>query len=176
VLAGLCVGVTAMAETGSVILGWGLKPAYIGVLFGLYSLTIVVIGGLVAVRHPDNPAGWILAVFGVQNAVLADLVAAYGLQAASQGWAGGPLAQWIGFGTWSPGALMWVLALLFIPTGGCRDRGGGLWPGPAASGTCCISPDGCSTPPTALPSCRGATHMQWPVRPTACWWRPAAAC
>jgi hypothetical protein len=33
------------------------------------------------------------------------------------GWHGGPLAQWVGFGSWSPAALMWVLALLFIPTG-----------------------------------------------------------
>ena len=116
-LAGVCVGVTAAAEIGTVLLWWGLHPAYKSVLFGLYNLTIVVIGALIAVRHPRSPIGWILVWFGTQTAVLSDFVAAYGHRASLEGWSAGPLAEWIGFGTWSPGALMWVLALLFIPTG-----------------------------------------------------------
>ena len=116
-LAGVCVGVTAAAEIGAVLLGWGLKPAYTSVLFGLYNLTIVVIGALIAVRHPRSPIGWILAGFGTQTAVLSDFAAAYGHRASLEDWPAGPLAEWIGFGTWSAGALMWVLALLFIPTG-----------------------------------------------------------
>lgn len=116
-LAGLCVGVTAAAEIGAVVFGWGLQPAYTSVLFGLYNVTIVMIGALIAVRHPRNPIGWILTGFGTQTAVLSDFVAAYGHRASLEGWSAGPLAEWIGFGTWSLGALMWVLALLFIPTG-----------------------------------------------------------
>jgi signal transduction histidine kinase len=116
-LAGVCVGVAAVAEIGSVGLGWGLTPAYTSILFGLYNLTIVVIGGLATTRHPDNPIGWILAGFGVFTAVFSDFVAAYGLRASTQGWPGGPLAQWIGFGSWSPAALVWVLVLLLVPTG-----------------------------------------------------------
>ena len=117
-LAGVCVGVTAAAEIGAVVFGWGLQPAYTSVLFGLYNVTIVMIGALIAVRHPRNPIGWILTGFGTQTAVLSDFVAAYGHRASLEGWSAGPLAEWIGFGTWSLGALMWVLALLFIPTGG----------------------------------------------------------
>ncbi len=116
-LAGVCVGVTAAAEIGTILLWWGLQPAYKSVLFGLYNLTIVVIGALIAVRHPRSPIGWILAGFGTETAVLSDFVAAYGHRASLEGWSTGPLAEWIGFGTWSLGALMWVLALLFIPTG-----------------------------------------------------------
>ena len=116
-LAGVCVGVTAAAEIGTVLLRWGPQPAYTSVLFGLYNVTIVVIGALIAVRHPRNPVGWILAGFGTQTAVLSDFVAAYGHRAALEGWPASPLAEWIGFGTWSLGALMWVLALLFVPTG-----------------------------------------------------------
>lgn len=116
-LAGVCVGVTAAAEIGAVLLWWGLAPAYKSVLFGLYNLTIVVIGALIAVRHPRSPIGWILVGFGTSTAVFSDFAAAYGHRASLEGWHAGPLAEWIGFGTWSPGALMWALALLFIPTG-----------------------------------------------------------
>jgi signal transduction histidine kinase len=116
-LAGVCVGVTAAAEIGTVLLWWGLEPAYKSVLFGLYNLTIVVIGALIVVRHPRGPIGWILVGFSTEIAVLSDLVAAYGHRAALEGWSAGPLAEWIGFATWSSGALMWVLALLFVPTG-----------------------------------------------------------
>jgi signal transduction histidine kinase len=121
-LAGGCVGVTVAAEIGSVGLGWGLQPAYTSVLFGLYNLTIVVIGALIAVRHPRNPIGWILVGFGTQTAVFSDFLAAYGHHASLAGWAAGPLAEWIGFAAWSPGALMWVLALLFTPTGALPGR------------------------------------------------------
>jgi signal transduction histidine kinase len=117
VLAGVCVGVTAAAEIGTVVLWWGLQPLYKSVLFGLYNLTIAVIGALAAVRHPRSPIGWILAGFSTWTAVLSDFGAAYGHRASLEGWPAGPLAEWIGFGSWSPAALMWVLALLFVPTG-----------------------------------------------------------
>ncbi len=68
-------------------------------------------------RHPRSPIGWILAGFTTVTAVLSDFVAAYGHRASLDHWPGGPLAEWLGFGFWSPGALMWVLALLFVPTG-----------------------------------------------------------
>jgi signal transduction histidine kinase len=121
-LAGVCVGVTLLAETGSVAVGWGSAPAYQGVLFALYTVVIVVVGGLIAVRHPVNPIGWILAGFGAFNAVFGDFVSVYGHRASVHGWPAGPLAEWVGYGSWLPGVLMWILALLVVPTGRLPGR------------------------------------------------------
>ena len=148
-LAGVCVGVTGAAEAGAVTLSWGLKPPYTSVLFGVYNVTIVVIGALIAVRHPRSPIGWILAGFTAVTAVLSDFVAAYGHRASLDHWPGGPLAEWLGFGFWSPAALMWVLALLFVPTGRLPGPRWRLvaWVG-CAWATRCTSRPGCSTRPT----------------------------
>ncbi|HEY2795625.1 MAG TPA: histidine kinase [Micromonosporaceae bacterium] len=91
-------------------------------MFALYDATIVVIGGLIAVRHPGNAVGWILLGFGLFNAVFGDLLQAYGRQASAQGWPAGSLAQWIAYGSWLPALLMWVLALLVVPTGRLLGR------------------------------------------------------
>jgi signal transduction histidine kinase len=119
---GVCIGVAVLAETGSVVVGWDSIPAYQNILFTLYDLTIVVIGGLIAARHPGNAVGWILVGFGTFNAIFGDFVQAYGRWASAQGWPGGPLAQWIGYGSWLPALLMWVLALLVVPTGRLPGR------------------------------------------------------
>jgi signal transduction histidine kinase len=116
-LAGVCVGVATLAEIGSVALGWGSTPAYQSILFALYDLTIVVIGALVAVRHPGNPIGWILTGFGTFNAVFDDFLGGYGHRASLDGWPAGPLAEWIGYLSWLPAVLMWILALSLVPTG-----------------------------------------------------------
>ena len=116
-LAGVCAGVAVLAETASIAVGWGSTPAYQSILFALYTVTIVLLGGLIAVRHPANPIGWILAGIGTFNAVFGDLISVYGHRASTQGWPGGPLAEWIGYGSWQPAILMWILALLLVPTG-----------------------------------------------------------
>ena len=116
-LAGVCAGVAVLAETASIAVGWGSGQAYQSTLFALYTLTIVLLGGLIAVRHPGNPIGWILAGFGAFNAVSGDFAGVYGHQAAIRGWPGGPLAEWIGYGSWMSAVLMWILALLLVPTG-----------------------------------------------------------
>ena len=90
-LAGVCVGVTAAAEIGAVAARVGAPAAYTSVLFGLYNLTIVVIGALVAVRHPRSPIGWILRRFGTLTAVLSDFAAATGT---APRWRAGRLARW----------------------------------------------------------------------------------
>jgi signal transduction histidine kinase len=109
--------VAVLAETASVAVSWGEPHAYQSVLFAIYTVTIVLIGGLIAIRHPGNPIGWVLAGFGAFNAVFGDFAADYGHRAATQGWPGGPLAQWIGYGCWVLAVLMWVLALLLVPNG-----------------------------------------------------------
>ena len=57
-----CVGVTAVAEAGTTVLAWGLQPAYKSVLFGLFTLTVVVIGALIAVRHPRHDGSLVVSV------------------------------------------------------------------------------------------------------------------
>ena len=44
-LAGVCAGVAVLAETASIAVSWGPTPAYQSILFALYTLTIVFIGG-----------------------------------------------------------------------------------------------------------------------------------
>jgi signal transduction histidine kinase len=115
-LAGVCVGVATLAVIGSVAVGWGSTPTYQNILYALFTLTITVIGGLIAVRHPGSPVGWILAGFGTFD-TLGSLLSAYGHRASLEGWPAGPPAEWLGFGSWSPAVLMWILTMLVIPTG-----------------------------------------------------------
>ncbi|MEV6489354.1 histidine kinase [Actinoplanes sp. NPDC051633] len=114
--AGVCVGVATLGVIGSVAVGWGSTPTYQSILYALHTLTITTIGGLIAVRHPSSPVGWILTGFGAFDAV-GSFLGVYGHRASTEGWPGGPLAEWIGFGSWSPVVLMWILTLLLIPTG-----------------------------------------------------------
>jgi signal transduction histidine kinase len=111
-----------LAELAAVVLPWGLKPSYDSIFFALYEVTLTAVGALIVSRLPRHPVGWIFCLFGVQGAVTADLVIGWGLRAAREGWTGGAVAQWIGLVSWCPGALMWVLALLYTPTGRLPDR------------------------------------------------------
>ena len=52
----------------------------------------------------------------------ADLALGWAPGASSKGWTGGQLVHWVGLVSWCPGALMWVLALLYTPTGRLPDR------------------------------------------------------
>jgi signal transduction histidine kinase len=120
-LADVCVAVAVLAESAKVAVGWGSTPTYQNVLFGVYTVTITVIGRLIAARHPANPIGWILAGFGAVNGC-SDLAGVYGHHASARGWPAGPLAESIGFGTWLLAVLMWVLALLLVPDGRLPGR------------------------------------------------------
>jgi signal transduction histidine kinase len=116
VLAGVCGGVATLAVIGSVAVAWGSTPTYQTILYALFTLTIAIIGVLIAVRHPGNPVGWILTGFGVFD-TLGSLLSAYGHRASVEGWPAGPQAEWLGFGSWAPTVLMWILTMLVIPTG-----------------------------------------------------------
>lgn len=111
-----------LAEAASVVLSWGLRSSYDVIAFAVYNLTLTAVGTLLVSRLPRNPVGWILCLFGLQGAVTAELALSWGLHAVEQGWTGGEAAQWVGLVSWAPGALMWVLALLYTPTGRLPDR------------------------------------------------------
>lgn len=122
VVASACVGLAVLAEVGAVVLPWGLLSSYNSIFFAVYSVTLTAVGALIVSRLPRHPVGWILCLFGLQGAVTADLSTGWGLRAVEEGWSGGEVAQWVGLVSWCPGALMWVLALLYTPTGRLPDR------------------------------------------------------
>jgi signal transduction histidine kinase len=112
-----CLAVAVLAEAGAVGLGWGLRSSYDSFGFALFSVVVTGVGALIINRFARNPVGWILCIFGLQGAVTSELATGWGLRAVQQGWPGGELLEWIGLISWCPGALMWVLAFLYTPTG-----------------------------------------------------------
>jgi hypothetical protein len=100
----------------------GLRSSYDSIFFAVYGVTLTGVGALIVGRLPLHPVGWILCLFGVQGAVTSELASGWGLRAVDEGWAGGEVAQWVALVSWCPGALMWVLALLYTPTGRLPDR------------------------------------------------------
>lgn len=116
-LAAGCLVLTVAAEVATLVLAWDLKSSYDTIIFAVYNITVCAVGTLIVVQLPSHPVGWILCLGGLQGAATSDLAIGWGLRAASEGLAGASLAQWIGLVAWCPGALMWVLALLYIPTG-----------------------------------------------------------
>jgi signal transduction histidine kinase len=117
-----CLGVTVLAEAGAVVLPWGLQSSYEAISFAVYEVAVGAVGALIVTRLPRHPVGWILCLFGLQGAVIADLATGWGLRAVAAGWAGGDVIQWIGLVGSYHGPLMWVLALLYTPTGRLPDR------------------------------------------------------
>ena len=131
-MASACLGLAVLAEVAAVVVSWGLRSSYDAIIFAVYHVTLTAVGALLASRLPRNPVGWILCLFGLQGVVTSELAIGWGVRAVDEGWAGGEAAQWVGLVSWAPGALMWVLALLYTPTGApARPRGGGSWSGPA---------------------------------------------
>ena len=122
VVASACLGVAVIAQVAAVVLSWGLRSSYDAIMFCVYNVTLTAVGALLASRLPRNPVGWILCLFGVQGEVTSELATGWGVRAVEEGWAGGEAAQWVGLVSWAPGALMWVLALLYTPTGRLPGR------------------------------------------------------
>ena len=122
VVATACLGLAVLAEVAAVGLSWGLRSSYDAVMFAVYNVTLTAVGAILASRLPRNPVGWILCLFGLQGAVTSELAIGWGVRAVEEGWTGGEVAQWVGLVSWAPGALMWVLALLYTPTGRLPGR------------------------------------------------------
>ena len=107
----------ALGEAAALALGWHLRSTGDALEWALYNVAVTAVGALIVHRLPRHPVGWILAVFGVLGAWSTDLVSGYGLRAEQAGWPGAASAQWFGVAAWCLSALMWVLALLYVPTG-----------------------------------------------------------
>ncbi len=134
VVASACLGLAVLAEVGALVLPWGMRTSYDAIFFAIYNITLTAVGALIVSRLPHHPVGWILCIFGLQGALTSELAIGWGLRAVEEGWPGGHVVQWVGLVSWCPGALMWVLALLYTPTGQfARSSGGGSSCGPQSS-------------------------------------------
>lgn len=112
-----CVVLATFGEAAALALGWHLRSTGDAFEWALYNVAVTAVGALIVHRLPQHPVGWILAVFGVLGAWSTDLLTGYGLRAEQTGWPGAAPAQWFGVAAWCLSALMWVLALLYVPTG-----------------------------------------------------------
>jgi signal transduction histidine kinase len=110
-------GVTVVVEIAAIALSWRLEPVYDTLLYGTFALTTVGAGALIAQRHPENAIGWLFCGFGLLNALAADLAQGWGLRAAAEGWAGGPIGEGISAVSWLPSGFGWTLTFLLFPTG-----------------------------------------------------------
>jgi signal transduction histidine kinase len=108
---------TVGVEACAVVLSWGLEPLYDTLLYAVFSSALVGTGALILSRYPRHLIGWLLAALGLVSAVTTDLAQGWGLRAASEGWLGGPLAEWVATASWLLQAPALVLILLLFPTG-----------------------------------------------------------
>ncbi len=125
-IAAASVAVVALGEVAAVALGWRLTPFAASLQWAAYNLGVTAIGALILHRLPRHPVGWILTLDGLVSALTTDTLGAYGLRAEHAGWPGAAPALWLSVATWSPNALMWVIALLYIPTGRLPGRRWGM--------------------------------------------------
>lgn len=118
-----CLALTVVAEIATVVLSWGRAPWLDTSLFALYNVTLSAVGALIVLQLPRHPVGWILCLGGLQGALMADVALAWATRAVDESWPGADLVLWIGLVSWCFGALMWVLVLLYTPTGSLLGRG-----------------------------------------------------
>ncbi|GAA3695010.1 hypothetical protein GCM10022204_08460 [Microlunatus aurantiacus] len=112
-----CLGLTVAAEIATAVLSRGFAHPLDTSLFALYNVALAAVGTLIVLQLPRHPVGWILCLGGLQGAVMADLALGWATRGVAEGWTGAPLVLWVGLASWCPGALMWVLVLLYTPTG-----------------------------------------------------------
>jgi signal transduction histidine kinase len=117
-----CVVLATLGEATALVLAWHLRSTGDALEWALYNVAVTAVGALIVHRLPQHPVGWILAVFGILGAWSTDLLSGYGLRAEQTGWPGAASAQWFGVAAWCLSALMWVLALLYVPTGTLPSR------------------------------------------------------
>ncbi len=126
-IAAACLLVAVIGEGASGVLRWGIEPASDIVLWAVYNVAVTAIGGFIVHRQPRHPVGWIFLVLGTFGILTTETLVGYGMRAEASGWPGAAQGQYLGQVAWCTGALLWILALYFIPTGrlpGPRWRAG----------------------------------------------------
>ena len=97
--------------------------------FGLFFVGTIamflLMGALIASRHPENPIGWIYCVVGVSFALaaLASAWSDYAVVKDPGALPFGPFMAWLGVWMWSPAiALLFTFAFLLFPDGHLPSR------------------------------------------------------
>jgi signal transduction histidine kinase len=127
-------GVAVIAELAAIVLSWRLEPVYDTLLYGLFNLTTVGAGAVIARRRPENAIGWLFCGFGLLNVLSADLAQGWGLRAAAEGWPGGPIGEGVSTVSWLPNGFGWTLTFLLFPTGRLPGRRWRVLPWISAAG------------------------------------------
>jgi signal transduction histidine kinase len=121
-LAAALVAVVFALEVAAVGLTAGVGSLSEAVLYLVYAVTQAGAGALIVHRFPRHPIGWLLLLYALLNAVVADFLQAYGTRAAHEGWAAAALAQLLGQTSWMFAASGLILLFLLFPDGRLSDR------------------------------------------------------
>lgn len=122
VVAAACVAAVAAGEATAIVLVHGIQPLGDSLMWALYNVSVAAIGALIVLRMPRHAIGWILCLGGTVGGLSTDVLGGYGLRAEAAGWPAAAQTQWLAASAWCLSALMWVLALLFMPTGRLPGR------------------------------------------------------
>jgi signal transduction histidine kinase len=115
-------GLTVTTEMAAVWLSLGLEPSYDTFLYAVDSVVWAGAGALVASRQPRNPIGWLLCIFALVNAVMADAAQGWALRAVDEHWGGADAAYLVSSAGRQPSGLAWILTFLLFPGGRLPSR------------------------------------------------------
>ena len=106
-----------MLEVATVALTVGVAPLNLAIIYLIYSVIQAAAGALIVHRHPHHRIGWLLALYALQNAVMADAALAYGRRAAVEGWPLATYAELCGMLSWIFAVSGLILLFLLFPDG-----------------------------------------------------------
>ena len=118
------VAVVFALEVAAVCLTAGQQGLAEAVLYLFYAVTQAAAGALIVHRFPRHPIGWLLLLYALWNAAVADFPTGYGLRAAHDGWPLASVAELLGLTSWIFAASGLILLFLLFPDGRLPDRGG----------------------------------------------------
>src|SRR5580700_5178349 len=121
VAAGLVAVVLAL-EVAAVCFTVGEGDLAEAALYLVYAVTQAAAAGLIVHRFPRHRIGWLLLLFALLNAAVADFALAYGVRAAHDGWPLAPITQLLGMLSWIFAASGLILLFLLFPDGRLPGR------------------------------------------------------
>jgi signal transduction histidine kinase len=116
------VGIVFALEVAAVCLTVGEQSLAEPVLYLVYAVTQAAAGALIVHRFPRHPIGWLLSLYALWNAIVADFLTAYGVRAAHGGWPLASVSQLLGLTSWIVAASGLILLFLLFPDGRLADR------------------------------------------------------